>query len=138
MLTVGCADWAALTSCAPAGRRRLRQVLTQELGRVNGLLSVIRSTLIDLQKAVKGLVLMSAELEAVGRAMYDGKVPAAWLKRSFPSLKPLGSFVREARMPPPPSFAPPRLLSSSSGLQREQQARTRFRFLTWRWAAARL
>ena len=73
----------------------MNTVLTQELGRFNVLLAVVRNTLTDLQKAVKGLILMSAELEAVGRAMYDGKVPAAWLKRSFPSLKPLGGYVRE-------------------------------------------
>jgi dynein heavy chain len=46
----------------------------QELGRFNGLLTVIRSTLISLGKAVKGLALMSAELDAVGRALFDGKV----------------------------------------------------------------
>ena len=54
---------------------------------MNSLLSVVRNSLTDLGKAVTGLALMSADLEAVGKALFDGKVPAMWLKKSFPSLK---------------------------------------------------
>lgn len=63
------------------------QVLLQEVQRVNSLLSVVRSSLTDLGKAVRGLALMSADLDAVGKALFDGKVPAMWLKKFFPSLK---------------------------------------------------
>ena len=73
----------------------MNTVLTQELGRVNTLLSLIRNSLVNLGKAVKGQVLMSDELDRVGKALYDGKVPASWLKKSFPSLKPLGSYMKE-------------------------------------------
>ena len=65
------------------------QVLVQEVQRVNSLLTVVRNSLTDLGKAVRGLALMSADLDAVGRALFDGKVPAMWLKKSFPSLKVL-------------------------------------------------
>ena len=49
----------------------------------------------NLGKAVKGLALMSAQLDAIGGALFDGKVPDAWLKKSFPSLKPLGAYMKE-------------------------------------------
>lgn len=73
----------------------MNTVLTQELGRVNILLTVIRDSLVNLGKAVKGLLLMSEELDMVGKALYDGKLPGSWLKKSFPSLKPLGSYIKE-------------------------------------------
>jgi len=59
----------------------------QEVQRVDSLLTVVRTSLTDLGKAVRGLALMSADLDAVGKALFDGKVPAMWLKKSFPSLK---------------------------------------------------
>ena len=73
-------------------------VLRQEVSRYNLLLANIASSLELLQKGLKGLVIMSEELENIFNSLLNSKVPEAWLV--YPSLKPLGSWTQDliARM----------------------------------------
>jgi len=46
---------------------------------------VLHVSLPNLQKALKGLVVLSAELEAMGNAVFDQRVPASWTAAAYPS-----------------------------------------------------
>uniref|UniRef100_A0A8C4S375 Dynein axonemal heavy chain 2 n=1 Tax=Erpetoichthys calabaricus TaxID=27687 RepID=A0A8C4S375_ERPCA len=72
----------------------LNVVLLQEIQRYNALLCTIKSSLIELEKGIQGLVVMSADLEETFNYIYDARVPPLW-ERAYPSLKPLGSWTRD-------------------------------------------
>ncbi|MEW5313998.1 MAG: hypothetical protein WDW38_005527 [Sanguina aurantia] len=72
----------------------LHVVLFQEIERYNLLLDSVRTSCTELRRGIKGLVVMSADLDSVFDALHGAKVPAAWLK-TYPSLKPLGPWTRD-------------------------------------------
>jgi dynein axonemal heavy chain len=73
----------------------LSTCLLQEAERYNRLLNVIRTSLYDLQRAIRGEVVMSMELDKVYLSLMNNQVPDMWAKAAYPSLKPLDSWVKD-------------------------------------------
>jgi len=73
----------------------MNSVLCQELVRFNRLIVVVHQTLYEFIEALQGLRVMSGDLDALGNAMFISRIPELWSKKSYPSLKPLSSYVNE-------------------------------------------
>lgn len=90
---------AADSSSAPSYTPKLPppnpQVLAQEMARFNRLTHVIRDSLRNMDLAIQGLTVMSSELEAAYRSLGINQVPEMWKKISYPTLKPLGSYLTD-------------------------------------------
>ncbi|XP_046433182.1 dynein axonemal heavy chain 2 [Neodiprion fabricii] len=91
-----CIDYETTDKLIGPIKTPLDVVLLQEISRYNALLVQTRLSLSDLQRAIKGLVLMSTELEEIFICIYEGRVPTPWLA-TYPSLKQLGSWTRDLR-----------------------------------------
>ncbi|KAA6377713.1 MAG: putative dynein heavy chain, partial [Streblomastix strix] len=70
-------------------------VLSQEMARFNKLMTVIRTSLDEVERAIGGLVVMSQAIEDVYDAILISKVPNQWADAAYPSLKPLGAWVAD-------------------------------------------
>lgn len=55
----------------------------------------IIQSLKDIELALKGLVVLSEQLETQCRSLLLGLVPDVWKKNSYPSLKPLASYIND-------------------------------------------
>jgi dynein heavy chain len=73
----------------------MNTVLSQECLRYNKLVREIRRTLPQLERAVKGLVVMSGELETMANALLVQGVPELWENKAYPCLKALNGWVDE-------------------------------------------
>ncbi|BHF62268.1 Dynein heavy chain 6, axonemal [Sparganum proliferum] len=73
----------------------LTTVLTQEVDRYNKLLQIMKVSLEQLQKAVKGFVVMSEQLEMIYFSFLLNSVPEHWANSAYPSLKPLSGWVKD-------------------------------------------
>jgi len=67
----------------------------QEHERFGILLKAVLASLKMLDKAIKGLVVMSAELEDMFNCFNNQKVPGLWEKKAYPCLKPLNSWFAD-------------------------------------------
>ena len=61
----------------------------------NRLLNRMKSSLRDIKRAIRGMIVMSADLDAMYQCFLNNQLPPIWEKVSFASLKTLGSWVRD-------------------------------------------
>ncbi|XP_060806154.1 dynein axonemal heavy chain 1-like [Amyelois transitella] len=89
-------DQAYIAETYPVSyKESLNTVLIQEAIRYNRLLGVIKNSLRDLLKALKGLVVMSEALESMANSLARNAVPLMWSSKAYPSLKPLAAWVKD-------------------------------------------
>lgn len=55
----------------------------------------MRSSLRDIKMAIKGMIVMSSDLDAMYTSFMNNQLPAIWETVSFASLKTLGSWVKD-------------------------------------------
>ena len=72
----------------------LNVVLLQEMKRYNTLLTSIRQSMSELERGIKGVVMMSPQLEEMFQCIFEGRVPPAWGKAYY-SLKSLANWTRD-------------------------------------------
>lgn len=53
------------------------------------------TSLKDIKKAIRGMIVMSSDLDAMYTAFLNNQLPGIWEKVSFASLKSLGSWVSD-------------------------------------------
>ena len=71
----------------------MNTVLTQEIIRFNKLLRIVHKSLVDVQKALKGLVVMSEALDSLATQIFNNQIPTMWSAVGYPSMKPLAAWV---------------------------------------------
>ena len=73
----------------------LTTVLLQEITKYNKLLEIVKKTVNNLIDTIKGLILTSNELDEMYFAFINNQIPKNWKNSSYPSLKPLGSWIED-------------------------------------------
>lgn len=71
----------------------MNSILIQEIMRYNKLLNLVYLTLEDLVKAYKGLIPLTDEIEEIANQIISNITPGLWVKSSYPSKKPIGSWI---------------------------------------------
>lgn len=73
----------------------LGNFLLQECDKFNLLIGIIKSSLSNLEKAVKGTIVMSPDIEKIFSSFLINQVPKLWEDNAYLSLKPLSSWLTD-------------------------------------------
>jgi len=95
LLTMDEAHETTFAKMADGSINALSNCLMQEMEKFNKMLKFLKLSLNELRRSIKGLVVMSTELEAMFKSFLDGKVPGNWSAKSYISRMPLGSWVAD-------------------------------------------
>jgi dynein heavy chain len=85
----------SFTTLANGLPNSLSTVLSHELVKYNKLLNRMKTSLSEMQKALKGLTVLSEDLDKMYQSFLNDQVPGLWSSVSYASLKPLGAWYRE-------------------------------------------
>ncbi|GBP05920.1 Dynein heavy chain 7, axonemal [Eumeta japonica] len=77
----------------PADMTPMSIVVVQEAARYERLVTVVRSSSRAVIGAVQGVSVLTDITEEVLTSMVRGRIPALWASKSYPSLKPLASYI---------------------------------------------
>ena len=69
-------------------------VAIQECERMNVLLGILRSSLVELNLGLKGDLTMTESMEKLMFSLANDQIPASWMKYAYASLRPLGSWLQ--------------------------------------------
>lgn len=72
----------------------MNTVLVQEVAKYNKLINIVKTSLYNLKRGLKGFITLNEELEKVANSLFNQQVPTAW-GDIFLSLKPLISWVTD-------------------------------------------
>lgn len=94
-LTNETADSKTFEVTAAGMMNSLGTALSQEMLRFNNLLHAFRKALGELQRAIKGFIVMTSDLDGMFSAIQNNQVPLILDKVAYPSLKPLSSWFND-------------------------------------------
>jgi len=70
-------------------------VLEQEMVKFNRLLSLMRKTLVDVKRAIAGMIIMTNDLDQMYSGFLKNALPGNWRSVSFATMKTLGSWTKD-------------------------------------------
>ncbi|OHT05113.1 Dynein heavy chain family protein [Tritrichomonas foetus] len=76
----------------------INTVVHHEILLYNKLIDTIQKSLLTLQKGLKGMIVIDAELDTLNRRILANKIPEMWLRKSFPSILTLRAYMDDLNM----------------------------------------
>ena len=73
----------------------MNSILIQEIMRYNNLLNLVFQSLEDAVKSFMGHLPLTDEIEEMANEIIKGKTPENWIRASYPSRKPLKSWIND-------------------------------------------
>lgn len=71
----------------------MNTILIQEVMRYNSLLNLVFTNLSEVTDAYSGLLPLTDEIEEIANTLLANKTPASWIKKSYPTKKPIMSWI---------------------------------------------
>jgi dynein heavy chain len=73
----------------------LGNFLCQECDKFNNLISLIKTSVNNLELAVRGLIVMSPDIEKIYHSFLNNQVPKLWEENAYLSIKPLSFWIND-------------------------------------------